>query len=234
MNLELLIQVAKKEILIQNPRLAAQLIFEQETLLIDALRRGDEAAFTYLIDCHHAAMLRVAMLFCREQNVAEEVVQETWIAVLNGIDRFEGRASLKTWIYSILSNKAKTRGQRESRSVAFSKLSSANEEINLFDPAVDPQRLKEDGWWRDDKHPSPWEITPEAAYESSEIRDCVQRSIASLPPNQRQVITFRDLNGMDPLEVCNILGISETNQRVLLHRARSKVRRALEHYFDEQ
>jgi RNA polymerase sigma-70 factor, ECF subfamily len=213
--------------------LVDQLAFAQEDMLVAALRNGDEAAFSYLIDRHHTAMVRVATLFCRDENVAEEVAQETWIAVLKGIEHFEARSSLKTWIFSILSNKAKTRGQRESRSVAFSDLMRDADEGADLEPTIDQSRFKEDGWWVDARHPHHWETTPEAAYQSAEIRGCIAQAIQSLPPHQHQVITLRDIQGWSSDEVCNVLGISETNQRVLLHRARAKVRNALEPYFDE-
>jgi RNA polymerase sigma-70 factor (ECF subfamily) len=215
--------------------LVAQLAFDQDDVLIASLRSGDENAFTYLVDCHYASMVRVAVLFCRDQDAAEEVVQETWIAVLKGLEKFEARSSLKTWIFSILANKAKTRGMRESRSVAFSELAAqADEEGDGNESLVDPARFKEDGWWRETTHPHRWETTPEAAYQSAEIRGCIQQALDLLPHNQCQVITLRDLEGWSSEEVCNALDISETNQRVLLHRARSKVRNALERYFDDQ
>ena len=214
--------------------LIAQLVFDQDEVIIAALRRGDEQAFSYLVDRYHAAMVRVATLFCRDQNVAEEVVQETWIAVLKGSDKFESRSSLKTWIFSIVSNKAKTRGVRESRSVTFSDLAGADEEATAVEATVDPARFKEDGWWVDATHPNSWATTPDTAYQSSEVRAYIQQAIESLPLNQRWVITYRDIEGWSSQEVCNVLDVSETNQRVLLHRARAKVRSALEHYFDEQ
>ena len=222
----------------QSSALTTSFAFDQDDVVIAALRGDDERAFSYLVDRHHTAMVRVATLFCRDQNVAEEVAQETWIAVLKGLDKFEARSSLKTWIFSILSNKAKTRGVRESRSVTFSDLAGADEEAADFEPAVDPARFKEDGWWVDATHPHSWQTTPEAApeaaYQSAEMRQHIQQAIESLPLHQRQVITCRDVEGWSSQEVCNVLGVSETNQRVLLHRARAKVRSALEHYIDEQ
>ena len=217
----------------QSRSLTEQLAFDQDDVLVAALRNGDEAAFSYVIERHHAAMVRVATLFCRDEDVAEEVAQETWIAVLKGIEQFEARSSLKTWIFSILSNKAKTRGQRESRSVAFSDLLSAAVEDAEFEPTVDQTRFKQDGWWTDARHPHHWETTPEAAYQSAEVRSFIAQAIQALPPNQHQVILLRDVQGWSSDEVCNVLGISETNQRVLLHRARAKVRNTLEPYFDE-
>lgn len=215
-------------------RLDVQTAFPPDRSLIDALRSGDDDAFAHLLDRYHASMVRVATLYVRDRAVAEEVAQETWIAVLRGIHRFEGRSSLKTWIFSILANQAKTRGRREGRSVPFSALYDSQESVEGdLEPAVDPTCFKGDGWWRDDSHPHEWSNTPESQYLSDEVRRCVQRAIDALPPAQRQVMTLHDIEGMASEEVCNMLGISETNQRVLLHRARSKVRRALEQYFDE-
>jgi RNA polymerase sigma-70 factor (ECF subfamily) len=171
----------------------------------------------------------------QDRAIAEEVTQETWVAVLKGIRHFEGRSSLKTWIFSILTNQAKTRSRRESRSVPFSALAEAQEDADGdFEPAVDPARFKDDGWWRDDSHPHEWSKTPESDYLTTELRECAQRAIDALPPAQKQAITLRDIEGLSSEEVCNVLRVSETNQRVLLHRARSKVRRALEQYFDER
>lgn len=201
-------------------------------MLIAALRKGDEDAFAYLVERYHGQLVRMATLFCRDASAAEEVAQETWIAVLQGVGRFEGRSSLKTWIFSILSNKAKTRGQRESRSIAFSELESGVGESD--EPVVDPERFKPDGWWRDDSHPTDWESSPELIALTGEIQSCINAALTHLPSQQAQVMTMRDILGLDSADVCNVLGISETNQRVLLHRARSKVRIALERYFDER
>lgn len=179
-------------------------------------------------------MVRVAMIYCRNQGAAEEVAQETWLALLKGIHQFEARSSLKTWLFSILANKAKTRGQRDSRAITFTELAAmqgdAGENAN-DEGVVDVARFKPDGWWRDDRHPVDWQTTPEAAYQSTEIRACIQQSLAALPANQQQVMILRDIEGFEAESVCNIMGISETNQRVLLHRARAKVRNALESYF---
>jgi len=212
---------------------STQTDFTTDDTLIIALRRGDESAFAYLVDHHHASMVRVAMLYCRDQSAAEEIAQETWLALLKGIHQFEARSSLKTWLFSILANKAKTRGQRDRRSITFTELAatqSDHENEANEDGAVDATRFKSDGWWVDETHPSDWQITPEVAYQSAEIRACIQQSIAALPANQQQVMTLRDIEGLEAESVCNIMGISETNQRVLLHRARAKVRSALESY----
>jgi RNA polymerase sigma-70 factor, ECF subfamily len=192
--------------------------------LVEALKKGDEQAFMSLVERHHASLVRIARMYVPSAEVAEDVVQETWVAVLNGIDRFERRSSLKTWIYSILINIAKTRGQRERRSIPFSSATG----VEPGEPAVDPDRFlaSTDGWAFG---PVPWE-TPEESLLSGETRDLILDTIADLPPNQKEVITLRDLEGWTAPEVCNALDLTETNQRVLLHRARSKVRTALEQY----
>jgi RNA polymerase sigma-70 factor, ECF subfamily len=199
---------------------------EQE--LIDAVRQGDQDAFMRLVEMYGPALLRVARMYVPSAAVAEEVVQETWIGVLNGIDRFEGRSSLKTWIFRILTNIAKTRGERERRSVPFSSAAAAGE------PSVDPDRFLPAG----DEHarawalgPTPWP-GPEESLLSGETRDEILRAIEQLPPAQREVITLRDIEGWSSEEVRNAMEISETNQRVLLHRARSKVRGAIEQHLD--
>jgi RNA polymerase sigma-70 factor, ECF subfamily len=191
-----------------------------ETSVVEALRAGDEAAFAMLVKEHSPAMLRVARMYVSSRAAAEEVVQDAWIGVLNGIGRFEGRSSLKTWIFRILTNIAKTRGQREGRSIPFSALDSGDEH------AVDPDRFAQDGQWA-----SPLRsFGPEERLLGRETLDVVERAVAALSPSQAIVITMRDVEGFSAEETRNVLGISETNQRVLLHRARSKVRQALEDY----
>ena len=199
-----------------------------DRLLIEALRRGDEAAFCSLIEAYHSTLLRLARLYVREAGAAEDVAQETWLGVLRGLERFEGRASLKTWICRILVNRAKTRAERDGRIVPFSDLASA--ESDDEEPAVDPDRFRADGHWV--SSPTDWADMPEERLLADETTAFVRRAIESLPPTQREVITLRDVDGWTSEEVCNVLEISETNQRVLLHRARSKVRRSLEHYLD--
>ncbi len=207
-----------------------------ELRLIEALRRRDEDAFAALIDRYHASLLRLAQLYVPDRAAAEEVVQETWVGVLKGIDRFEGRSSLKTWLFRILTNIAKTRGVRESRNIPFSDLWDADAEP--FEPAVEAERFNPPdhprwpGHWAES--PLSWGEHPEERLLSRETRATIQAAIDRLPPAQREVITLRDVEGWSSEEVCNTLLISETNQRVLLHRARSKVRRALEQYFKRQ
>ena len=179
-------------------------------------------------------MLRIALLYVPSRAVAEEVVQDTWIGVLNGIDRFEGRSSLRTWIFRILVNTAKTRGQRERRSAPF----SAIWDPGPHEPSVDPDRFHPDDdpvsprQWR--WLPDDWEGIPEERLLGHETLERVARAIEALPPNQREVIRLRDVLGWSSAEVRNALDLSEVNQRVLLHRARAKVRRELERYLREE
>jgi RNA polymerase sigma-70 factor (ECF subfamily) len=203
-------------------------LLTNELALVDALRAGDEATFALLVGRYSGAMLRLAQLYVRSRAVAEEVVQEAWIAVLNGIARFEGRSSLKTWIFRIVANMAKTRAAKEGRSVPFSA-------FGPDEPSVDPERFRgpEDrypGHWV--TFPSSWAGEPEERLLASETLALVENAIAELPPAQAVVIAMRDVEGLGADEVCDTLEISEGNQRVLLHRARSKVRRALEEYLD--
>jgi len=205
----------------------------EEIGMLERLRQGDEAAFASLVDRHHGALLRLAMAYVSDRSIAEEVVQETWMGVLEGVDRFEGRSSLKTWIFRILTNKAKTRGVRESRHVSFSPLAASEE--NPEEPAVDPTRFQTTGHWAGYwvSYPQPWdENTPEKLLLSQEGTTFLEQAIEALPPKLRQIIVMRDVEGLSSEEACNILGISETNQRVLLHRARSRVRKTLEKYLE--
>jgi RNA polymerase sigma-70 factor (ECF subfamily) len=202
----------------------------EETELLARLRAGDERAFEALVERHYPTMLAVARHYVKTRAVAEEVVQEAWLGVLNGIDRFEGRSSLRTWILRILVNIAKTRGVREARSIPFASLAPEGDE-----PAVDPERFRSaddpfPGHWR--AYPANWQRLPEEALAERETLDVVLATIHQLPPPQRIVITMRDIQGCDSEEVCEALDVSEGNQRVLLHRARSKVRSALERHLD--
>jgi RNA polymerase sigma-70 factor, ECF subfamily len=203
-----------------------ELLSPQEAKLVEGLRAGDEEVFMELIRTLNPSLLHVARMFVPTAALAEDVVQETWLAVLNGIDRFEGRSSLKTWIFRILTNTAKTRGERERRSVPFSALDT---DEGGFEPAVERSRFTGTGHWA--VLPRAW---PEDKLLAKETRSVVERAIERLPPNQRTVITLRDVEGWTADEVRNALELSETNQRVLLHRARSKVRRALEQYLLEE
>ena len=203
--------------------------------LIEQLRNGNEDAFVALIDRYAPAMLRLAMVYVRTSAVAEEVVQETWLGILEGLGHFEGRSSLKTWMFRILTNCAKTRAQREGRSMPFSSLEDSDPDH--AEHAVDPDRfLPGDHRWPGGwvSFPSNWEEMPEDRMLSQETYACIMQAIEALPPNQRVIITLRDIEGWTSEETCAFLGISEVNQRVLLHRARSKVRRVLEEYFEEE
>lgn len=202
---------------------------------LEALRNGDERAFASLVDRYYGSLLRLAMAYVPSRAVAEEVVQETWVGVLEGLSRFEGRSSLKTWIFRILTNRAKTRGQRERRYEPMGLGGDSGD--NPDGPAVDPDRFLKSGYFVDHwvSQPNAWEDeTPERLLLSKETRAQIEKAIEALPPTQRQVITLRDIEEVSSQEVCNILDITETNQRVLLHRARSKVRRMLEQYMEGQ
>jgi RNA polymerase sigma-70 factor, ECF subfamily len=197
--------------------------------LVQRLREGDESAFAELIDRYGTTMVRVAQMYVKDRATAEEVVQETWLAVLTGIDRFEERSSLKTWLFRILTNRAKTRGERDGRSIPFSSLAGAGEED---EPAVDPDRFL----GPDSRDPGAWAAPPRAWPQDrvlqKETLDVIQMAIEQLPDAQREVIRLRDVEGWTPMEVTDALEITDGNQRVLLHRARSKVRAALESYLD--
>ena len=202
-----------------------------ETGLVQALQRGDEAVFSAVMDWYSGSLLRLAMAYVPSRAVAEEVVQETWMGVLEGIGRFEGRSSFKTWLFRILTNRAKTRGTRERRYVPFGLAGSDSEgdEGPSLEDSLFVAEGSRNGHWIDP--PQGWEPdTPERALLSKECRMAIEEAINGLPDNQRQVITLRDVEGVSAEEVCNILTISETNQRVLLHRARTKVRRVLDPY----
>jgi RNA polymerase sigma-70 factor (ECF subfamily) len=191
--------------------------------LVRLIQAGDPTAFAGLVRRHGGALLRFARLFVRESSMAEEVVQETWMAVLEGLDGFEGRASFKTWLFRILANRARTRAAREGRSVPFSALAGAEPE----ERAVDPERFDAAGHWRDP--PVGWtDETPERLALEAETRRVMQAAVAALPEAQRAVLLLRDEDGLETEEICNLLGLTVTNQRVLLHRARTRVRQALE------
>jgi RNA polymerase sigma-70 factor (ECF subfamily) len=199
-----------------------------EAELVARLRTGDERAFEALVARHYATMLAVARTYVGTRAVAEEVVQEAWLGVLQGLERFEGRSSLRTWILAILVNKAKTRGVKEHRSLPFASLGGDED-------AVDPDRFQSageifPGHWR--RYPSRWSSSPAAALEDRETLEVTMRAIAELPAVQKTVIRMRDIEGYGADEVCATLDVSPGNQRVLLHRARSHVRTALERHFD--
>ena len=204
---------------------------QDELELLARLREGDEQAFAGLVNACHATMLAVALAHVRTRAVAEEVVQEAWMGVIRGLDRFEGRSSLKTWILRIVVNTAKTRGGREARSVPFAAL--GGDGYGDGEPAVDADRFR----GPDDPYPGGWKVfpanwhqLPEETLHQRQALDVMVATIAALPPAQRAVIRMRDVEGCSAQEVCDALEVSEGNQRVLLHRARSKVRAALEEH----
>jgi len=202
-----------------------------EAELVARLRAGDEEAFASVVEAYHPTMLAVARSHVKTRAVAEEVVQEAWLGVLKGLARFQARSSLKTWVFSIVVNTARTRGGREARSLPFSSLAAAEEQV----PALEPGRFRPAGeafaghWQR---YPADWSCLPEQGLLARETFDVVKRAVEELPDAQRTVIAMRDIAGCSADEVCEALEISAGNQRVLLHRARSRVRAALERHLD--
>lgn len=201
-----------------------------DEVLVAGLRAGDEATFARLLDSWSGSMLRLARSFVSTRDSAEEVVQDTWLAVLEGVHRFEARSSLKTWVYRILVNQARRRGVREKRTVPWSDLAPAAEDRG---PTVEPGRFQDaagefPGHWRE--FPSPWP-TPEGELLTGEVRRVIDDALATLPARQRTVLSLRDVDGHSSAEVCAMLDVSAENQRVLLHRARAAVRARLETYF---
>jgi RNA polymerase sigma-70 factor (ECF subfamily) len=192
--------------------------------LVERLRAGDEDAFAELVRRYHRLMLRVARGYVRTDAVAEEVVQESWLAVLRGIERFEGRSSFKTWLLRIVANRAMTQGVKEARSVPFASLEEED------DPSVDPDRFRAAGEPGAGAWSSPPEAWPEDALLADETRSVIEQAIEELPPLQRAVVWMRDVEGWTSEEVQEALGITAVNQRVLLHRGRQRVRAALEAY----
>jgi RNA polymerase sigma-70 factor (ECF subfamily) len=202
-----------------------------DATLIEALRAGDESAFRELVREYQPSLVRVARIYVSSQAAAEEVAQETWLGVLNGLGRFEGRSSLRTWIFRILTNIAKTRAKRDGRTLPFSALQEPGrvpEAAVDADRFLDPEHPRWPGHWA--VRPESW---PEDALLAAETRERLAEAIEALPASQRAVISLRDIEGWSSEEVRNALDLSETNQRVLLHRARSKVRAALDSYLRE-
>ncbi|TPG35850.1 RNA polymerase sigma factor [Mycolicibacterium hodleri] len=199
-----------------------------ETSLILALRNGDEAVFAQFVDQHSASMLRVACGYVPNRAIAEEVVQDTWIALLKGINGFEGRSSLRGWLFTVLINIAKTRGVRERRDadVAIAAFTGGTVDLARFRTAGDPLP----GHWRDDEAPSPFPDTPEGSALDKELVEVARREIDKLPQRQRTIVTLRDVLGFESREVCALLDISAGNQRVQLHRGRAAIRQVLEDY----
>jgi RNA polymerase sigma-70 factor, ECF subfamily len=192
---------------------------ETDAELLVRLRAGDERAFVTLVRRHHAAMLRLAACYVPNAAVAEEVVQDTWLGVLRGISGFEGRSSIQTWLFRILVNRARTTGERERRSVA----------IGDAGPAVDGSRFDVTGQWA--VPPAHWADDADERVDAAKLAGRLRSAIGELPERQREVVTLRDVEGLSSEEVCSVLDISESNQRVLLHRGRSRLRQALETEF---
>jgi RNA polymerase sigma-70 factor (ECF subfamily) len=187
-----------------------------EAELLSRLRAGDEQAFGTLVERYHGAMLRLALSFVPSRAVAEEVVQDTWLALLRGLDRFEGRSSLRTWLFTILVNRARTTGARESRSVPVADAG----------PVVDASRFGADGAWA--APPEHWIEEAEARIDAAKAGELLRPALEALPSRQREVVLLRDVEGMSSAEACDVLSISEANQRVLLHRGRARLRQLLE------
>lgn len=185
---------------------------DPDTTLLDALRAGDDAAFASLVSKYHQRLLRFAESMVPNRAVAEEVVQDTWLGVVRGIDRFEGRSTVKTWLFHILANRARSAGAREARSV----------------PLGDPLdgRFTAAGEWS--RPPEPWSDAVDSRVVADELASRIRQCLPQLPAGQRQVLVLRDIEGLEPAEVCTLLGISAGNQRVRLHRARTQVRSMLE------
>ena len=207
--------------------------FGDDDVLVAALRGGDEAAFAWLLDRYDRSLRRLARTFVATPAAADEVVQETWLAVVEGIDRFEGRSSLRTWVCRILVNKARTRAVRDKRSVPFSSM--------LADDGLGPTFPRERFLPEDDPRwpghwavpPTPWDAVPQERLESRETLARIRAAIEALPQPHRTVITLRDVEGWSSDEVCTVLDLTPANQRVVLHRARARVRTALERYLTE-
>lgn len=195
----------------------------EDDLLLRALRDRDESAFVRVLDLYYSSMLRLAMTHVRSSATAEEVVQDTWLAALRGIDGFEGRSSVRTWLFRILRNIARTRGQRDARLHLFSDMQASPSPSD----GSAPDALFSDALWMK-RSPD-----PESLLTSRELRARIDAAIETLPPRQREVIVLRDIQEWTTDEVCNAMGITQTNQRVLLHRARERVRDALRPWIDD-
>jgi RNA polymerase sigma-70 factor, ECF subfamily len=216
---------------VQEPELdQPSAVVNREAVLLARLRQGDEGAFNELVTRHHGPLIRSAMGYVADREVAEEVVQDTWMAVINGLDLFEGRSSLRTWIFGIMIHKAKDRGVREKRHVNFSSFESVDDE---GEEAVDPSRFHQSGEWAGHWAfpPQPWDDqTPEKLMASQQAVSAMQKAIEALPKNLKEVLILRDVEGIEAKEVCELLKITETNLYVRLHRARERVRQAVETY----
>jgi RNA polymerase sigma-70 factor, ECF subfamily len=205
---------------------------QEETSLVTRLKQSEEGAFDELVKRHHSALIRMAMGYVADREVAEEVVQDTWMAVIQGLDRFEGRSSLRTWIFGIMIHKAKDRGVREKRHITFSDFETFDDDR---EEAVDPSRFLQSGEWAGHwaAPPQPWdEQTPEKLLASQQAVNAMHRAIDALPSTLKAVLILRDVEGVEAKEACEILKITETNLYVRLHRARERVRQAVEIYLE--
>jgi len=213
-----------------EPATAGAPAAESDEHIVAALRAGDERTFRELFERSYPMMKRVARAHVASDAVAEEIVQDTWMAIVTGIERFEGRSALGTWMFSILTNQAKTHSARERRALPFSSVAPADVE----EPAVSPERFQKDdeawpGHWA--TPPRPWQ-KPERRLLSLEAREQLKQALAQLPERQRLIVVLRDVEGHSAEEVCDLLELSQENQRVLLHRGRSRLRACLEEYLD--
>ncbi len=188
--------------------------------VVAQLRAGDDVAFTKLVAEHHKGLVRLARTFVGSQSAAEEVAQETWVAVLDGIGGFEERSSIKTWLFRILVNRAKTRAKKQGREIPF--------DVQEDEAHPDESRFSKLGFWGG---PRPW---TESDMDDKRIVEIVRRELDNLPEAQRAVVVMRDVEGLEAKDVCNVLGIQETHQRVLLHRARTKLRAIIEKELGDQ
>lgn len=213
----------------QSPN-TADLSHQNEVDLVRLLRQGDEMAFNTLLDRYHVSMVRLARSYVSNEAAAEDVVGDTWLAVVRGLERFEGRSTVKTWLFRILLNRARSNGAREAKSVPFSSLD------HEAGPTIESDRFVDAsdrwvGYWS--APPCVWPLGPESSVDRGEMRRSIGRALDRLPPTQQTVVTLRDVHGLSASEVCEILDVSEANQRVLLHRGRAKLRLVLESMFDD-
>ncbi len=196
-----------------------------DVALVRRLREGDAAAFTELFEALHVTLVRLAQAYVRSPSIAEEIAQDTWVAVVDSLDSFEGRSALKTWIARIAINRAKTRAVRDGRQVPL-------DDEDDPQPTLDPSSFSRSGAFKQPPHR--WDETPEALLSRREVREAIDRCLEGLPAPQRTVVTLRDIEGWSSEEVCNVLDLSESNQRVLLHRGRGRLRAALEAALEER
>jgi RNA polymerase sigma-70 factor, ECF subfamily len=234
MNIDLVTESRNRRMVTgRKPELGqSAVVVNGEGALLERLRRGDEGTFDELVTRHHSVLIRMALAYVADREVAEEVVQDTWIAVIDGLSRFEGRSSLRTWIFGIMIHKAKDRGVREKRHVNFSSFESVDDDN---DEAVDPSRFHQSGEWAGHWAfpPQPWDDqTPEKLLASQQAVNAMNRAIEALPQTLKDVLILRDVEGVEAKEACDILRITETNLYVRLHRARERVRQAVESYLE--